>query len=256
MSVDPDWRDYVVDEYQKNKSMYALGRELGKNPKVIRDVLLRANVAIRTRSGAQKLYVKENGPPVKGPRTKAEKRSISRGMRKHWGDLTEKERTSAKKKIAKTAKSRWKKLSKKEKDLALYTMREGARAQSGTGSKAENTIGNLLMERGFNVEKRSKTFTYPLEIDILIIGSNTCIECDGPTHFSNLYGELALEKTQQRDKIKDDFVTSLGLHMVRVQDHTKSFSFAACEVVVDEIIKVFTKIKNGASPAVWLIQMK
>tara|TARA_Y100000590_G_scaffold419755_1_gene521784 strand:- start:12470 stop:13240 length:771 start_codon:yes stop_codon:yes gene_type:complete len=256
MSLEEDWRDYVVREYQNNKSMYSLGRELGKNPKVIRDVLIRANVPIRTRSSAQKLYVKQNGPPVKRPRTKAEKRSISRGMRKHWGDISERDRAKAKKKISDLAKSRWKKLSKKERETALSPMREGARLQSGVGSKAENTISELLIECGFQVEKRSKAFTYPLEIDILILEARVCIECDGPTHFSDMYGADALERTQNRDKIKDDFVTSLGLHMIRVQDHTKSFSFGACEDAVAKIVEILTKIRSGASPRVWTVQMK
>jgi len=256
MNIEEDWRDYVIEQYQNNKSMYALGKELGKNPKIIRDVLLRSNIPIRTRSAAQKLYVKENGPPMARPRTKDEKRLISRGMRRHWGSLTEPERENAKKKLARTAKSRWKKLSKEEKALALLPMRVGARLQSGVGSKAENTIGDLLMEHGFHIEKRSKSFTYPLEIDILIIGVGICIECDGPTHFSNVYGEDAMERTQQRDKIKDDFVISLGLHMIRVQDHTKSFSFAACEVVANRLLEIFDEIKKGAEPRLWHLQMK
>ena len=135
-------------------------------------------------------------------------------------------------------------------------MRTGARLQSGVGSKAENTIGNLLMEHGFYIEKRSKSFTYPLEIDILIIESSVCIECDGPTHFSNVYGEQELERSQRRDEIKDDFVISLGLHMIRVQDRTKSFSFAACEVAADELLEIFDKIKKGAEPRLWCLQMK
>lgn len=254
--IEQDWRDYVIEEYQNNKSMYALGRELGKNAKLIRDVLIRANVPIRTRSVAQKLYVKNNGPPMDRPRTKNEKRLISRGMRRHWDNLTEKERDGAKKKLARTARARWKKLSQEEKDLALAPMRIGARLQAGVGSKAENTIGDLLIEHGFHVEKRSKSFTYPMEIDILIIGSHVCIECDGPTHFSDVYGEDELGRTQRRDEIKDDFILSVGLHMIRVQDHTKSFSFAACELATNKLLEILTKIKEGAAEQVWRIQMK
>ncbi len=254
--IEQDWRDYVIEQYQNNKSMYALGKELGKNPKLIRDVLIRSNIPFRTRSTAQKLYVKKNGPPMDRPRTKDEKRLISRGMRRHWGNLTGAERVKAKKKLARMAKTRWKKLTQEEKDLALAPMRIGARLQSGVGSKAENTIGDLLMEHGSHIEKRSKSFTYPLEIDILIIESNVCIECDGPTHFSNVYGEQELERTRQRDKIKDDFVISLGLHMIRVQDHTKSFSFAACEVVANKLLEIFNEIKKGAEPKLWHLQMK
>jgi len=245
--IEQDWRDYVIEQYQNNKSMYALGKELGKNPKLIRDVLVRSNVPIRTRSTAQKLYVKKNGPPMDRPRTKEEKRLISRGMRRHWDNLTEKERGDAKKRLARIAKARWKKLSQEEKDLALAPMRVGARLQSGVGSKAENTIGDLLMEHGFQVEKRSKSFTYPMEIDILIVGSHVCIECDGPTHFSDVYGEGELSRTQQRDEIKDDFILSMGLHMIRIQDRTKSFSFAACELATNKLLEIFTKIKEGAT---------
>jgi hypothetical protein len=44
--------------------------------------------------------------------------------------------------------------------------------------------------------------------------------------------------------------------MIRVQDHTNSFSFAACEVAADELLEIFDKIKKGAEPRLWCLQMK
>ena len=223
-----NWHKYVIDEYTQNKrSTFALGKELGKNSKTIRDILIRNGISLRNRSQAQKIVVERDGPVVKGPRSVEEKRKISEGIQKHWSSLSKKEEKELRARLSEKATKQWKKLTKDEIETILTPMGVAGRQQVGQGSRAENKIGSLLQELGYKIEKRNRSVAHPYEIDILILSEGVAIECDGPTHFSPIHGEENLLKTQMRDDIKNAFITRIGLHVVRIQDMTTSYSRAA-----------------------------
>ena len=249
-----NWHKYVIDEYtQSLRSTSSLGKELGKNPKTIRDILQRNGVAIRNRSQAQKIVIERDGPPVKGPRSTEAKRKISEGVQRHWSSLSKSAEAKIRKDLSKRAKKQWSGLSKKEKEDILTPMRIAGRQQAGQGSRAENKIGSLLQESGFKIEKRNRSVAHPYEIDILILSEGVAIECDGPTHFYPIHGEENLLKTQMRDGIKDAFITRTGLHVVRIQDFTTSYSRAACRRAVLQLEELMEEIKNTSSKVHYII---
>jgi hypothetical protein len=81
-----DQFEYVGREYLNGRSTNSLGIELGKNPKVIRDMLKKMGIKLRNHSQAQSLNIKKNGPPISRPRTDEEKKRISEGQQKSWDE--------------------------------------------------------------------------------------------------------------------------------------------------------------------------
>jgi very-short-patch-repair endonuclease len=252
-----DWKSYAVEEYfAKERSFHSIGKELGKNPKTVRDAILRAGLTPRSKSHAQKLVIERNGPPMTRPRTEKEKRSISKGHERRLASMSPSELKKYKDKLSKRAKKQWAKLSDKDKETLLQPMRDGSRLTAGRGSKAENRIGQLLEEDGLFVERRSKRYTAPYEIDILLLKESIAIECDGPTHFLPIYGEMALDRSKARDRIKDSFLTALGINVVRIRDHTKSYSMSACRGAYEKVVEILQKVRSEkSSPKVWIVDM-
>ncbi len=236
-----DWKIYVVQEYHKGRGTSDIGRELDKNPKIIRDVLVKNGIPLRSHSQAQKLVIEKNGPPIQRPRTEEEKKKISQGLDKFWTSLDEDEESKIKADLAKRAKEAWAALDKDEKEINLQKMRVAARANAGNGSKAENTIASLLAEK-YDVERRSKSVIYPYEVDIFLPKQLVAIEIDGPTHFSNIYGEDNLRNVQRRDKTKNAYIVGKGVHLIRCRDKTTSFSVASCTRAVSSIKELIEKL--------------
>jgi very-short-patch-repair endonuclease len=250
------WKPYAVQQYvDEKRSFHSIGRELGKNPKTIRDAVIKAGCQPRSKSQAQKLHVAKHGPPIQRPRTDEEKRRISDGHARRITSMSHDEIERWKSNLRQRATAQWAGLDKDAKELLMAPMREGAKAQVGRGSKGENKIGDLLREHGYNIERRSRAFSRPFEIDILLIKERVAIEVDGPTHFDPIYGTDHLARTTARDGIKNAFLTQLGVHVIRVQDRTTSYSLSACVRATNEILEILKSI-DGVSPTLWTVQLK
>lgn len=245
-----DWKRYVIQEYtQKLRSTSELGKELKKNPKIIRDVLIKAGVPLRNHSAAQKLVVKRDGPAIQRPRTVEEKKRISKGLRNFWEDLDPEAAEEIRAGLSDRAKEYWSGVTDKEKEAVLAKMKNAARSKAGQGSKAENKIADILKNNGVRIERRSKSYIHPYEVDIMAVDDRVAIEIDGPTHFKDIYGEDNLRKVQVRDATKNDYILALGISIIRCQDKTNSYSLASCERTAEQILEILKKRKTGKQKA-------
>ncbi|AHC94196.1 hypothetical protein T548_0118 [Lactococcus phage phiL47] len=111
---------------------------------------------------------------------------------------------------------------------------EGKRCPKCNESKGEKEISNILnsLNIKYTPQKRFKDCKHknPLPFDFYIHNkkSKLLIEFDGEQHFKSVKifgGEEALRKTQLRDKIKNDFVLSNNIPLLRIpyteQDNIK-----------------------------------
>ena len=111
---------------------------------------------------------------------------------------------------------------------------EGKRCPKCNESKGEKEISNILnsLNIKYTPQKRFKDCKYkstlPFDFYIHNKKSKLLIEFDGEQHFKSVKifgGEEALRKTQLRDKIKNDFVLSNNIPLLRIpyteQDNIK-----------------------------------
>ena len=83
----------------------------------------------------------------------------------------------------------------------------------------------FLVSNGYEVEFHKEHFTHPnaLQLDLFLPKINVAIEIDGPTHFSPIWGEEALTRTQKADRHKEDILAGKNIQLIRIK-HTKTLS--------------------------------
>ena len=120
------------------------------------------------------------------------------------------------------------------------------------GSKLEQYVCERLTKAGYVVEYHRKGLVPPnpnLEIDIYLTDLATAIEIDGPMHFSPIFGEEALARTQVLDNKKNGLLRFYKVNVLRVMQTKKTASKRAMRDVGDRIMSEVQLIrKNGLPP--------
>jgi len=88
-------------------------------------------------------------------------------------------------------------------------------------SKGEIEIENILIDK-FIKHERQKKFekcknNKKLPFDFYLIDYNICIEYDGIQHYSPIYGEDNLIKTNKNDNIKNEFCLNNNIRLIRIK---------------------------------------
>jgi very-short-patch-repair endonuclease len=200
------------------------------------------NLKIRDKSEAQKNALKtgKHKHPTKGcPRTNEIKEKIGKSVMDSWDSLSDKELEKRK------AKSRelWENMDEDTKENILKAANTGARLSSKTGSKLEKFLLNKLLQDGYSVEfhKEQSLLTTKLQIDLYLTTMNVAIEVDGPSHFSPIWGDDALEKNKKYDEKKNGLLIGRGIHLIRIKQK-KDFSNARANIIYDELSNI---LKTG-----------
>ena len=118
-------------------------------------------------------------------------------------------------------------------------------------SKAESILSDFI--RGdfptLQVQNNVRTLlSSGLEIDVYLPECGLAIELNGPTHYSPIYGQQALEKTQMKDQMKQDElqerqITFLTVDISQLRNVKQTTDFLDC--YYKEHIKPL--IENGTS---------
>jgi very-short-patch-repair endonuclease len=129
---------------------------------------------------------------------------------------------------------------------------DAVRIASKLGSKLEKFLLDGLLKHGFKVDfhKEQSLVTTKLQIDLFLPTMNTAIEVDGPSHFSPVWGNDALQKNISYDNKKQGLILGKGLVLIRIKQ-TKDFSktrsqliYAKLKMVIDDIQKSFPQPDN------------
>lgn len=254
-----DWKTYkyLHQEYEVNlRSTGSIAKENGTFPNAVRRQLIKVGITPRTKSQAQKNFIKKHGHPLKGrERTEEEKQKISEGIQEHLDSLSDDEIVARKEAQAKRAIKKWEAMSPDEKEDNIKKMHKANRGNSGFGSKNENLVAKLLSDAGYKTVQRSTDFSprNMWEIDIAIPSESVAVEWDGAVHFEPIYGDEKMRKVMAKDARKEKALVNFGWTVIRCRDHSTAHSLAFCRRAVNQIIET---IKTGRKGIVHRLDME
>lgn len=231
-------------KYQEdNKSTVELAEEYGLSPPTISKILKRHDVNIRTRSERQKLALQTGRHPSL-PRewNKERRKKQSEKMRQVYHSLPEEKKELHRNK----AKEAYEKRSEEDRKRLVRLGSESSIRATRIGSKAERYLAGALRKLGYNVKIHEGRVFYgeKLQIDILIPGMKVCIEVDGPTHYSEIFGKERLDNQRAADNRKNGLVMDHGFVMIRVRNDLQNFTEYFGDRMVKKVVEVLKQIKE------------
>lgn len=202
------------------------------------------NIQIRDKSEAQKNALKTGSHkhPTKGTQRSDEtKEKIGRAIVDIWDNMDDATIENRKQKC----RDRWDQLSEDEKKHMQKMATDAVRVASKLGSKLEKFLLDGLLKHGLKVDfhKEQSLVTTKLQIDLFIPTMNTAIEVDGPSHFSPVWGDDALQKNISYDNKKQGLILGKGLVLIRIKQ-TKDFSKTRSQKILLELINHLENINK------------
>jgi len=230
---------------EENRSFQEIAEMYDTYPNKVRRDAKKAGIKIRTKSEAQKLALQtgKHKHPTKGTKRSEEtKEKIGMSVMNSWETMSnnELERRSI------IARENWEKLSEDEKQDRFNKANQAVRNTSKTGSKLEKFLHSELLEQGYRVEPHKEQIlsNTKLHIDLFLPEDNIAIEVDGPSHFSPVWGELALKRAQAYDNKKTGLLLGRGLKLIRIKQ-TKDFYKSRANIVLQRLLVAIEEIKTG-----------
>lgn len=241
-----DLEQKCVEQYKSGFSTHQIGAEYNLNPNSVRRILIKNKVKIRNKSEAQAMALKLRPElhPTKGrSRTQEEKEKISSANGAAWDNKSE----SKKQKFSEDSKARWKKLDDADKKSRRSKSVKGIQDTSRTGSKIENFLYESLIKDGWECEhgKSDLLENTKMHIDIYLTEHRICIEVDGPTHFSEIFGKEVLEKTQKADIEKNGLLISKGYKILRIQQKFNKATLYKCNNAYKILLGAIKKLLDN-----------
>jgi hypothetical protein len=229
---------------QEKKSFSDIAKMYNTYANKIRRDAKSLKIPIRDKSEAQKnaLQTGVHKHPTKGTKRSDEtKHKIGSSVMDNWDNIDETTMSIRKQKL----KEKWNQLSEDEKKHMQKLATDAVRQTSRTGSKLEKFLLDGLLKNGYKVEfhKEQSLVTTKLQIDLFLPSINTAIEVDGPSHFSPVWGDDALQKNIAYDNKKQGLILGKGLVLIRIKQ-TKDFSKTRSQKILDKLIYLLQDISN------------
>lgn len=234
--------------YVKEKlSFQDIATKLNTYSNQIRRDAIKFKIPIRDKSEAQKnaLSTGKHKHPTKGQkRSEQTKNKIGSGVMDSWNNLSEDELKTRQEK----SRDNWLKLTNDEKANLVKSANSAARLCSKTGSKLEKFLLEKLINDGYKVDfhKEQMLANTKLQIDLFLPTMNIAIEVDGPSHFSPIWGEDALEKNQKYDQKKNGLIVGKGIFLIRIKQ-TRDFSNARSIRIYEQLTKILSQKPNNTT---------
>lgn len=210
-------------------------------PNKLRRDAKKFNIKIRDKSEAQKNALKtgKHKHPTKGTkRSSGVKAKIGKSVMNSWDNLSEHELEKRRQK----SKDNWESMEDDTRAEILRMANEAARLSSKTGSKLEKFLLDKLLEDGHKVDfhKEQMLSNTRLQVDLFLPTMNLAIEVDGPSHFSPIWGQEALQRNQKYDEKKNGLLTGKGLGLIRIKQ-TKDFSTSRANIIYQKIVEIINQ---------------
>ncbi len=234
-------KQLLNDLYLKNKlSFHDIAIQYNTYANKLRRDAKKFNIKIRDKSQAQKNALKtgKHKHPTKGQeRSLTTKAKIGKGVMRSWDSLSDEELRARQDK----SRANWETMDDQTKADILKLANEAARLSSKTGSKLEKYLLDRLLQEGYKIDfhKEQMLSNTKLQIDLFLPTMNLAIEVDGPSHFSPIWGEDALERNKRYDEKKNGLLTGKGLSLIRVKQ-TKDFSMARANIIYQQLLDIIT----------------
>lgn len=214
--------------------------------RIRRDV--KGELELRSRSEAQKNALKtgRHPHPTKGTNLSAEtKMKISEKLVNCWDNLTDEEREYR----SQIGRERWDSMTPEEQADMRSEAAKAIRETANSGSKLENFLKKRLTEDGWFVEfhKEKTVVNQRLQMDMFLPTLKVVIEVDGPSHFSPIWGQEALDKNKRADNQKNALVLGLNWCMIRVRQR-KYLSLKYKEELWNSLKRTLENIKDKFPP--------
>lgn len=209
----------LVKLYNDGFSLRQLADKFGVDHMRIKRALVKAGVALRNSSEAQKNFLDKNPDkhPTKGkPRSEETKLKISKTYEEY---LTEDE-IQRRREAGKRA---WDNKSSQEKEKIKTKMMDSFRQTAKKGSSLERFLVAQLSVAGYTPEfhKEAVIENEKMHIDIFLPKLQVAIELDGPTHYEPIFGEEQLLKVKDADNRKNGILLNNGMSVIRIR-HPKT----------------------------------
>lgn len=239
-------REYFIRDYYLERSMSwaALAKLSGTYSQRIRRDAQKFGIESRSKSDAQKAALSSGRhphPTKDKQRPEDVKIRISETMFDTWEDMDDDERERRRQKAVEI----WNQKSPQEIEEFRKAAGDGVRAAAKEGSALEKFLQKELIKAGYKVEFHKEHFILreKQQIDIFLPELNTAIEVDGPSHFSNIWGDDVLKKNIERDRIKTGLLLERGLCIIRVRQ-TKSLSAKYKRDILRDVLAQLKKIET------------
>lgn len=202
-------------------------------------------IATRTKAESQKVALEQERTqhPTKGKtRSVEEKAKIGKTAANRWKNMSEDERE----KMCKMSRDKWAAMTTEQKEAFQRASIEAIQKSAKEGSKLEKFLHKELIRAGYEVHfhKHRLIRNEQLEIDILVPKMGICIEVDGPSHWSPIWGDEAYERVQRSDKQKTGLIIGAGFTLIRVEQH-KNLSLTYKNELLSSLLKTLKQIESG-----------
>ena len=229
---------YYIEE---NKSLQDIAQMYNTYPNKIRRDAKKLNIALRTKSEAQKnaLNTGKYKHPTKGTKRPEEvKDKIGAAMLEKWENMDDSQRTE----ISRKSKIAWENRSENDKANMLRKANVAVRQASKEGSKLEKFLLNKLLNSGYRVDFHQKQILVntKLEIDLFLPEKSIAIEVDGPSHFDDIWGKETLDKNKKYDSKKTGLIIGRGFKLIRIAQKY-DFSKSRSELLYEKLIELIEK---------------
>lgn len=237
-------KNVIKDYVDGGKSTSEIAKPIGCNPNVIRRILIKHNITLRTKSEAQSAYLADNPHPMKGVKlTEEQKKQRSLDLERYYSKLTKKEKDAIDAKKAEINRKNWNKDKASNKKIKIRKMHVAKRMTTKSGSRFENMLIDYIRDQGYNVFHRTKQYSGDgkTEIDICLPSEKVAIEVDGPTHFANVFGSKILSDVKKRDNKKNQTLINGGFTVIRVRNPKNKTSRMAVRKTFKKITDIMEK---------------
>jgi len=246
----PEKKTCFINEAYNNYSMSweAIAKLVGSYSQKIRRDAIKLGISSCSKSEAQKRALETGRHPHP---TKDKERSddvkikISETMYSTWESMDDDERERRRQQAIDI----WNEKTPEEQAEFRRAAGDAVRVAAKHGSALEKYLSKELIKAGYKVEFHKEHFILKekQQIDIFIPKLNTAIEVDGPSHFSNIWGDEVLQKNIERDRIKTGLLLDRGLCIIRIRQ-TKSLSAKYKRDLLQAVLAELKKIKQSFPP--------
>jgi very-short-patch-repair endonuclease len=219
---------FMMRHHTEGIPVRSLAKEAGVHGNTLRRAMIKAGIAIKSRSDSMKSGYESGALKKREGFTITEEHRISISAANH-----------GRKREAQTKNNSILNNSVGMSNRGASKNREAAQK----GSKFERMLLDKLTQQGYNVLHQYELESY--KIDLYIPAYKLAIEVDGISHREAIYGPDKLARSIEKDNEKDEFMKHNGMNILRVADSQKRPSLFNCLGISGLIGELCNKIKNG-----------